>query len=132
MMGKLVFFEDGFEFAATNPKTDYAFILYKKVRGLCAYGVIIRIQVGHKTSRYIEISLGSTEAAKDGVQDLRKHVRMWLERNAAQREEERAFRASLLAQLGKLTERISFDPDIGDEALDAVERCKKRAREGGE
>lgn len=60
--------------------------------------------------------------------ELRKRKEEWLESEAVRREEERAFRAALLAHLGALTERIAFDPDVGDEALDAVERCKKRAR----
>lgn len=64
----------------------------------------------------------------DLMKELRKRKEEWLEREAVQREEEREFRASLLAHLGKLTERIAFDPDFGDEALDAIERCKKRAR----
>lgn len=65
----------------------------------------------------------------DITRELLKRKTECLEHDAVQREEDRAERASLLAHLGKLTERIAFDPDVGDEALDAIERCKKRARE---
>jgi hypothetical protein len=68
----------------------------------------------------------------DIMRELRKRVSKCLEQDAVQREEDRAFRASLLAHLGKLTERIAFEPDVGDEALDAIDRCKKRARDGEE
>lgn len=68
----------------------------------------------------------------DIMRELRKRVSKCLELGAEAREEDRAFRASLLAHLGKLTERIAFDPDVGDEALDAIDRCKKRARDGEE
>ena len=130
--------EDGFEFGGNNTPI-YDFILYKNVTHLRVMGTTAWVYCSYNKSDPVKIMNESVEHAKADVEEIRIRVQKWLRRNAVKREEkrvrhaeEREFRASLLAQLGKLTERISFDPDIGDEALDAVERCKKRAREGGE
>lgn len=138
-MGTLVFFEDGFEFGVTEPKPDYEFVLYENVKTMKIHNTSVRIYAGKKIVDYVEIVHDSLDGAKEDLEDIRKHIRRWFKRLAEVRKEKRArlaeereFRASLLAHLGKLTERIEFDPDVGDEALDAIERCKKRAREGEE
>lgn len=138
-MALLIFFEDGFEFGVTHGTPDYDFILYKNVNRLCLRGTAVWVYERGRPSDPVKILQDTVENATGDLEDIRTRVRKWFERAAVRREEERArlaaeseFRASLLAQLGKLTERIAFDPDVGDEALDAIERCKKRAREGEE
>jgi hypothetical protein len=135
-MATLTFFADGFEFGGTITPI-YDFILYKNVKRLKVVGTTVWVHDGDKPSDPVKIVNESVEDAIADVEQIRARVQQWFRRNAVKRDEKRArlaaeseFRASLLAHLGALTERIAFDPDVGDEALDAIERCKKRAREG--
>lgn len=56
-----------------------------------------------------------------------KHVQAWLHQPANRLAEEREFRASLFARLGDVLDRIMFEPGVGYEAFETVDKCKKRA-----
>lgn len=134
-METLRFFEKGFEWRSDDPHHDYEFILYKDVEYASQKGASVELYLRRREEKLLDHIADTSEEAEMIVKEVRSHVCAWLNQSAVRREEERArlaedreFRASLLAHLGNLTERIAFDPDVGDEALDAVERCKKRAR----
>jgi hypothetical protein len=86
----------------------------------------------HEDGRSYTIKCNHAQERIDMMRELRKRKAEWLETDAIQRKEKREFRAALLALLGRVTERLDFDPDVGEEAIEAVDRCKKRARGEGE
>jgi hypothetical protein len=137
-MQRTRFFSSGFEWRSQDPFHDYEFISYKDVEYVSCKCATVELRVRKRSEEYLEENTNTSEEALELVQEIRMHMQTWLDRDAVQRKEEREFRAqerafhaSLLAHLGKLTERIAFDPDVGDEALDTIERCKKRARGEG-
>lgn len=138
-MGTFIFFEDGFEYGVTDPEIDFDYVMYKDIQALFLSGTILHICVSDDPTDTLRLEHVTAEGAERDLKAIREHMHKWFREAADRRKEERTriaeereFRASLLAHLGKLTERIAFDPDVGEEALDAIERCKKRARDGEE
>lgn len=132
-MDALKFYSNGFEWSFPVPPRDSQdavtteIILYEHISAVRAMSGAV--DIGLKKNNSISIPCFSDEDAERVAEGVLKHLRTWLDRDAIARKEEREFRAALLALLGKVTERLDFDPDVGEEAIEAVDRCKKRARE---
>src|SRR5690242_14194116 len=122
------FFSTGFEWGGGDERpVDLEFFQYKDVTNVKTGGHGIHISRKHFTEP-TGFVCDTSEEALEVVEKIRERMAIWLDRDAVKREEARVRHAALLAELRKLTERMGFEPEVGEEALDAVERCKKRVK----
>lgn len=133
------FFANGFQYERFNEGTDSNFIQYSQIkhvkRTVTQYKVVVTLGV---MNSFI-FSCESDFRAEQLADILVKRVRAWLNQPAVQRKEERArlaeerdFRAKVLAKVGDVLDRIVFEPGVGHEALETVDKCNKRMGEGVE
>jgi hypothetical protein len=137
------FLSDGFEDNG-HQRFEYTFYQYKDIRSVFVTNNDSHVGLFLNKEKFPkELVCETRKEALELAQEIRQQMALWLNRDAAKREDARAERAGILVELRKLTERIAFEPpetfcarsgghkDLGsEEALEAVERCKKRARDG--
>jgi len=146
------FFANGFQYERFTEGTDSNFIQYSQIkhvkRTVTQYKVVVTLGV---MNSFI-FSCESDFRAEQLADILVKRVRAWLNQPAvpevfvravrahetsrveerARLAEERDFRAKVLAKVGDVLDRIVFEPGVGHEALETVDKCNKRMGEGVE
>jgi hypothetical protein len=122
---KFTFFANGFKTDLMRAGTDAGFVLYGEVKRViysCQDEVVLVLASNEKLS----FRCNELEDAGELANLIIARVDDWMNRDAVVRNEERAFRATVLAEFGKLAERLEFEPLVGTEAVEAVDRCEKR------
>lgn len=135
-MQRTRFFSSGFEWRSQDPFHDYEFISYKDVEYVSCKCATVELRVRKRSEEYLEENTNTSEEALELVQEIRMHMQTWLDRDTVQRKEENArcteereFRAKVLAKVGDVLDRIMFEPGVGYEGLEIVDKCNKRRRE---
>lgn len=132
------FLATGFQCDTARDGVDVDFCTYDNVEGVRHVpgddDVIIVLRGGQKWTFRCETCIQAGQLADLFV----AHARKWFDRvekrarheeENARYTEEREFRAKVLEKVGDVLDRIMFEPGVGYEGLEIVDKCNKRRRE---